>query len=489
MLSKFKKIAISLIAATSLLITACDAPKKVAQTPQTVQAVKAENKTSNIEIVPMKVPTWAKSATIYEINVRQFSKEGTFAKATEGLKGIKELGVDIIWVMPIFPISEKNRKCKEEEKTECWGSHYAATSFTEVAPRYGTNTDFKAFVQKAHSLGMKVILDFVPDHTGWDCKWITEHPEYYYKIDGKISTPVDPVTKKPTDWNDVAMLDYSNKGLREAMIKAHEYWIKEFDVDGYREDVAGFVQDDFWAELRPRLDKIKPVFMLSEWGDNVEHLKTCFQMNYGWNFHALIKDIFKGKKSADDLDAYLKDYKTKFPKAGYQMQFTQNHDENSWNGTERESFGEAGDMFTAFCFTFDGMGEIYNGQEVSLDKRLSFFHKDEIDWKGKSRTAFFRSLTDLKHKNKALWNGMDGGEVKRIATNESKNIYAFSREKNGDKVVCIYNFSAKPIDVKLTGSDLAGAYKNVLQKDAPYSLKANDTVKLAAWGCLVLSNK
>lgn len=435
----------------------------------------------------MKVPDWAKSATIYEVNVRQFSKEGTFAKVTDALPDIKALGVDILWVMPIFPISEKNRKCNEKEKTECWGSHYAATSFTEVSPRYGTNADFAAFVKKAHSLGLKVILDFVPDHTGWDSKWIAEHPEYYVKVNGKISTPIDPVTKVPTDWNDVAMLDYTNKGLRKAMIEAHKYWIEKFDIDGYREDVAGFVRDDFWAELRPELDKLKPVFMLSEWGDNPEHLKTCFQMNYGWTFHALIKDIASGKRNANDLDLYLKEFKPKFPKEGYQMQFTQNHDENSWNGTEKQSFGEAGNTFTALCFTFDGMGEIYNGQEVSLNKRLSFFHKDEIDWSGVSRRAFFKTLTTLKHENKALWNGMAGGEVQRIPTTDTKNVYAFMREKDNNRVVCIYNLSPTATDVVLQGSGFIGDYKNVMQSGAKTSLTIEQKLRLAPWEYLILT--
>jgi glycosidase len=473
-LNNLKQIISFFTVAIILLATACQ---------------NAATKTASANKQAMKVPDWAKNATIYELNIRQFSKEGTFAKATAGLKDIKGLGIDIIWVMPIFPISEKNRKCNEKETTECWGSHYAATSFKEVHPRYGTKDDFRAFMKEAHALGLKVILDFVPDHTGWDCKWITEHPEYYVKIDGKITTPIDPVSKKPTDWNDVAMLDYSNKGLRAAIIDAHRYWITEFGVDGYREDVAGFVQDDFWTELRSELDKIKPVFMLAEWGDNVNQLKTCFQMNYGWTFHFLLKDIAKGKKNADSLETYFKTFKTKFPKESYQMQFTQNHDENTWNGTERESFGDAGDLFTALCFTADGMGEIYNGQEVSLDKRLSFFHKDQIDWAGKSRRAFISALTGLKHHNKAVWNGAAGGELKRISTNNNQNIFAFTREKEGDKIVCIFNLSAKPQDITLKGGDFAGTFKNILKNNTSYDLKANANLKFGAWECLILSTK
>jgi alpha-amylase len=467
-----------LFAAVAVCFAACDSAK-----PATGSATKAVGKAT-----AMKVPDWAKSATIYEMNIRQFSKQGTLKEATEGLSGIKDMGMDIVWLMPIYPISEKNRKCNDTEKTECWGSHYAATSFTEIDPRYGTKDDFRNFMKTAHGLGLKVILDMVPDHTGWDSKWITAHPEYYVKIDGKISTPIDPKSKKPTDWYDVAMLDYSNKALRKEMIDAHTYWLKEFDIDGYREDVAGFVPDDFWAELRPHLDKVKPVFMLAEWEDETTgHLSTCYQMVYGWNFHFLMKEIFKGKKNANDIEAYLKDHKTKFPKQGYHMHFTQNHDENTWNGTEKESFGDSGDCFTALCFTFDGMGEMYNGQEVSLNKRLSFFHKDYIPWdEGASRREFFTALSSLKHRNQAIWNGEAGGELKRIVTNNQESVFAFTREKNGDKVLCIFNLSPKEQKIGLKG-DFNGAYKNAMTMSS-YEIGSGSIV-LPPWGYLVLSNK
>ncbi len=438
----------------------------------------------------MKVPDWAKKATIYELNIRQLSKQGTIAKATEYLPKIKALGVDIVWVMPIYPLCETNKKCNPETKTECLGSHYAAYDFKAVNPKYGSSQDFKNFVTKAHGLGLKVILDFVPDHTGWDSKWMKEHPEYFTKINGKMTTPIDPVSKNPTDWTDVAMLDYGNKELRAAITDAHVYWIKEFDVDGYREDVAGYVPDDYWGELRTALDKVKPVFMLAEWEDIPDHLNSCFQMNYGWKFHALIKDIAKGKENANSIENYLSQHKTKFPKQGYQMMFTQNHDENSWNGTERESFGDAGNTFTALCFTLDGMGLILSGQEMSLDKRLSFFHKDEIDTKGKSRTAFFNSLTTLKHNNKAIWNGADGGDVERIATaDNNSNIFAFSRKKSGNKVVCVYNLSKETIKTSLKGKDFAGTYKNVMSGNVTYNLKADQALTLKPWEYLVLSNQ
>lgn len=444
---------------------------------------------STTQTTAMRVPDWAKNAVIYELNTRQFSKEGTLKKAAEALPRIKKLGVDIVWLMPIYPICTTNRKCNPTEKTACLGSPYAAFDFKSVNPDLGTAADFRDFVKKAHGLGLKVILDFVPDHTGWDSKWMKEHPEYFVKIDGKFTTPIDPNSKKPTDWTDVAMLDYSNKNLRAAVIDAHEFWVKEFDIDGFREDMSGFVPADFWGELRPKLDKIKPVFMLSEWSDEPDHLKSCFQVNYGWTFHHMMKDVFKGNKSADDLENYLKEYKSRYPKQGWQLHFTQNHDENCWSGTERELFGPAGDAFTALAFTFDGAPMIYNGQEVSLDKRLSFFHKDEIDWSGKSRADFFKKLTDLKHSNRAIWSGADGGDVKRIATSDPKNILAFTREKDGEKVFCIFNLSGETQNFELTGTGFLGKYRNVMAATDLFQDFSKTKMTLGAWEYLVFSSK
>ncbi|MBN8588150.1 MAG: alpha-glucosidase C-terminal domain-containing protein [Rhodothermia bacterium] len=434
----------------------------------------------------MRVPEWAKNAVIYELNTRQFSKEGTLAKATEALPQIKALGVDIVWLMPIYPIAEAQKKCNPAETTPCLGSPYAAYDFKAINPQLGTKADLRAFIQKAHALGLKVILDFVPDHTGWESKWMKEKPSYFVKVNGQFTVPIDPFSKQPTDWTDVAMLDYNNPALRRAIIDAHVYWVREFDVDGFREDVAGFIPNDFWAELRVALDRIKPVFMLSEWGDIPEHLTSCFQANYGWKFHVLIKDIAKGKKNANDLMTYLAEFKSKFPTQGYQMHFTQNHDENTWNGTERESFGEAMNTFSALVFTFDGMPLIYNGQEATLDKRLSFFHKDEIDWTGPSRVAFYQKLTQLKHTNQALWNGEAGGAVQRLTTTDDAQVMAFVREKNNQRVLAVFNLSPEAKNITLQVGKFAGTYINVMTGE-DQRITGNPVFSLKPWEFILLS--
>jgi alpha-amylase len=402
--------------------------------------------------IDLQSPDWVKNAVMYQVNVRQFSKEGNLKAVEKDLARIKDLGVDILWLMPIFPICEQEKKCDENSTTECWGSPYAAFDFEEVHEKYGTKEDLRQFIQKSHDLGMKVILDFVPNHTGWDAKWMREHPDWYVQKDGKIM----PVTSDQGEiWADIAQFDLTNQELREAWMQVHEYWVREFDLDGYREDCAWAISKEWWQELRQRLNKIRPVYMLAE--DEVhgeEQFAVCFETNYGWGTHAIMKDIYKGVRNVNHLFEHTESIKSRFGKRGWQLNFTQNHDENTWHGTETDLFGAGADAFTALSFTMEGMGLIYNGQEASLSQRLSFFNKDEIDWSGVSRANFFKTLTGLKHRNKALWNGMSGGFINRIKTEHSEKVYAFTREKDGDTVLAIFNLSNEPLSISLeTGSE------------------------------------
>lgn len=431
----------------------------------------------------LHTPDWAKNAVIYEVNVRQFSKEGTFNALAKALPRLKDLGVDVLWLMPIYPIAEKERKCDEKLLTECWGSHYAASDFEAVHPKYGTMDDFKRLVKQAHAQGLKVILDFVPNHTGWDSKWMREHPGWFEKgPDGKITDPINPDGTK-WGWTDVAQLDFDNKEMREAWMRVHEFWIKTTDIDGFREDVAGAIPTDYWAELRPRLDRIKPVFMLAENEDKGrEQFNACFEANYGWGLHKVIKEVAAGKKPASAIYTHTEEVKKQFGTRGWQMNFTQNHDENSWSGTERELFDGGMDCFTALCFTIEGMGLIYDGQEVSLDKRLAFFNKDEIDWKGKSRAAFFKTLTRLKHENKALWNGQNGGALQKIATSDDAHVYAFTRKKGKNEVLCLFNLSNQPLEVSWQADMATGKWRDVMAPGQPeVALTANGKRRLKGY--------
>lgn len=375
------------------------------------------------------LPDWAKAASIYEVNIRQYTPEGTFKAFEDHLPRLKELGTDILWFMPIFPVGEKNRKGE-------LGSYYAVKDYKDVNPDYGSKEDFKALVNKAHSLDMYVILDWVANHTAWDNPLIEEHPDWYtHDSTGAIVTPVE-------DWSDVADLNYDNADLRHYMSDALAYWIQEFDVDGFRCDVAGMVPLDFWNDTRAKLDSIKPVFMLAEWEDPAL-LENAFNMDYAWDLHRLMNEIAQGKKTVVDLDSLLNFPKKEYPPYAIRMNFISNHDENSWNGTVWERMGEAAPAMAVLSATLPGMPLIYSGQEAGLDKRLSFFDKDEIEWKEHEMGTLYKTLFNLKKNNEALWNGEFGGSIKRIGTSSDSGVFAFLREKNDHKVFVVLNLSHK----------------------------------------------
>ncbi|GAB3339239.1 alpha-amylase family glycosyl hydrolase [Larkinella ripae] len=432
-------------------------------------------------MVQSTIPTidWAKNATIYEVNLRQFSEEGTFRAVEQQLTRLKELGVDILWFMPIHPISKENMQGS-------LGNPYAVEDYKAVDSSYGTLADFKALVKQAHDLGMHVILDWVPNHTGRGHSWVKLHPDWYTKINGKLSPPIDDrgkVTERP----DVVDLDYKNPQLRAAMIDAMQFWIRECDIDGYRCEVAGYVPDDFWTEARPKLDAIKPIFMLAEWEDKPAYFQECFNMNYGWSMHQLMKQIAKNKRPATAIDSLLEYNKKRFPPWYYQMHFVQTHDENAWTGTATELFGNGADAFTVLAFTFDGMPLLYNGMESNLNKRLKFFEKDPIYWGNYAKTDFFKTLLTLKHRNRALWNGRAGGPLIKIPTEKDDKVYAFYRQHENDQVVVIVNLSPTPQTIRLNGDGFEGVYTEIFTRE-PAELRNSLTFALKPWEYKVYTN-
>ena len=420
---------------------------------------------------------WVKRANIYEVNVRQYTPEGTFNAFRAHLPRLKEMGVDILWLMPIYPISKENKKGS-------LGSYYAVTDYVKVNPNFGTPAEFKAVVDEAHSLGMKVILDWVANHTGWDSPWIKAHPDWYTKNDkGEIT---DPLGKdgKSYGWTDVADLNFDNMEMRQAQIDAMKYWVRDMDVDGFRCDVAYEVPDDFWVEVRAQLDSIRPVFMLAEAELPAHRNQGSFQMSYGWSFHHLMNNIAKGEKDATAIAEWLKEDRPKYEK-GFHMQFITNHDENSWNGTEFERLGEGVETFAVLAYTFDGMPLIYSGQEAGMNKRLRFFDKDTIDWDGYPMQAFYSTLLQLKHENKALWNGDAGAEPEILSNSNEKAVFSFMREKDEDRVVVVLNLTSEPQEVSLSGDDYAGDYTNVFANRS-LMLTEDMVFQLNPWDYLVL---
>jgi len=438
-------ISLSIMSILFLTISSCNPPVKQSETEE-----------ADVQDLGLVHPDWSKNANIYEVNIRQYTQEGTFTAFEEHLPRLQKMGVKILWLMPVFPIGEKNRK-------GTLGSYYAIKDYTAVNPEFGTMDEFKSMVRKAHEMGFKVILDWVANHTAWDHPWITQHPEWY-------TTDSTGQMISPADWTDVADLNYDDPGLRDAMMDALKFWVKETDIDGYRCDVAGMVPVDFWNRVRKELDQMKPVFMLAE-AENTELHEKAFDMTYAWELHHIYNSIAKGEKNANDLENYFKKQDTTYPSDTYRMDFITNHDENSWNGTVGERLKEGANTFAMLTFTLPGMPLIYSGQEEGLNKRLEFFEKDPIQWNPDSELIpFYTRLLHLKTNNEALWNGDFGGVLQRIPTNDDTSIFAFVREKDNNKIFVIANLSGEARKFQMTGDESSGNYKNVFTgEDVSYT--------------------
>jgi len=383
-------------------------------------------------------PDWTQNANIYEVNLRQYTKEGTLQAFAKELPRLKKMGVDILWFMPIHPIGEKNRKGP-------LGSYYAVKDYKAVNPEYGSFDDFKMVVEEAHKLGMHVMLDWVANHTSWDNVWVEPHPEFYEKDENG-----DYIS--PFDWTDVISLDYNNKGMRAAMIDALKFWVAEADIDGYRCDVASEVPTEFWEEVRPQLQSIKPVFMLAE-SEQADLLVKAFDMNYGWEFHHIMNQVAKGEKNVKDILAYLVKEDSVKPDRAYMMYFLTNHDENSWNGTINERLGDAEDAMAVMCWTLGGMPLIYSGQEAANTKRLEFFEKDDIDWKDYPQADFYGKLNALKHQESAIWNGKYGGDFEVVETNHSDQVLVFKKSNGAEEILVVLNLSPDMLAIDLPLAD------------------------------------
>ncbi|MEM9887121.1 MAG: alpha-amylase family glycosyl hydrolase [Bacteroidota bacterium] len=431
-------------------------------------------------ILPAHEPAWAAQANIYEVNIRQYTPEGTINAFRKGhLKRLQKMGIDILWMMPIFPISNTKKK-------GTLGSYYAVSDFRKINPEFGTLEDFKKLLEEAHDLGMKVILDWVPNHTGWDHHWIAEHPDYYTQKDGEITDPLNDETGESHGWSDVADLNYNNPDMRKTMMSDLMYWVQEIGVDGFRMDVAYLVPKDFWTDVITQLRAAKPdIFLLAEAEEaDLRNMEMPFTMSYAWSFHHLMNAIAQGKDSLAAIDQWQTENQAKFQQ-GYNMQFITNHDENSWAGTIEERMGEAASAMAVLAFTFNGMPLMYSGQEQGLRKRLEFFEKDSILWDDIPYQEFYATLLDLKHRNLALGNGTAGAIAKRIPTDNDEKIYAFYREKGKDRVLVILNLSEEAQTVTLNCDNCEGTYSDVF-KAKSLEMSNSQQVLLGAWGYQVL---
>ncbi len=435
------------------------------------------------------------SSVIYEANIRQYSPEGTFSEFTKDIPELKKLGVKVIWLMPVYPISMKNRKATPdlsiediedpEEKKKYLGSYYAISDYTAINPEFGSMEDFDELVETAHDNGMYVILDWVANHTGWDHRWIEEHPEYYQKDeDGNVTDPLNPDTGETWGWTDVAHLNYENDSLWTAMKDEMVYWVKDKNIDGFRCDVAGNVKTEFWNYVVPELKKEKEIFMLAE-SEDKDLFYEAFDMGYNWEGHHIMNEIAQGKMNVKDWDDYMTKIDTTYQKDDYLMNFITNHDENSWNGTVNERVGEASEAMLAFTYALPGMPLIYSGQEYGMDKRLKFFEKDSIPKEKGDLWELHVKLGELKNSYTALHGAKEAASYKRIVTSEDEYILAFERKKGKQELVFIANFSNQPQNFEIS---LSGDYQDYLASHN-VELISGQIHNLEPWGYKILINQ
>jgi len=410
---------------------------------------------------------------MYEVNVRQYTTEGTFQALIGRLPKIKELGVDILWLMPVNPIGQVNRKGP-------LGSYYSVLDYKAVNPEFGTMDDFKELVKKTHELGMYLIIDWVPNHSSWDNPLVTSNPDWYAKDSlGKMYSP--------WDWTDVVQFDYKQRALRDYQIETMKFWLTETGLDGFRYDVAHQVPVDFWNEVRPELQKVKPdVLMLAEAEQRFLH-EHSMDITYGWELHHLLNKVAQGKGDVSEIDGYFDRAAKDYNSWDIRMYFTSNHDENSWNGTEWERMGNATEVMTVLTYTVPGMPLIYSGQEAGSSKRLKFFERDPIEWNDHPFFALYQKLNQLKKDNPALWNPGFGGNYTRLKTGKDQQVLAFLRENQTNKVLTIMNLSPGEVKIQLDPEIIKGSFTNYMTGEK--SKPASGELSLAPWGYLIFTRK
>ncbi|MCL9982796.1 MAG: alpha-amylase family glycosyl hydrolase [Erythrobacter sp.] len=410
---------------------------------------------------------WTRDAVLYQLNTRQFTQEGTFAAAQKQLPRLASMGVDIIWLMPIHPIGELNRKGS-------MGSPYAVRDYRAVNPDLGTEAEFRAFVDEAHRLGLKVILDWVANHSAFDNPLTVSHPEWYTRTpEGALMSP------NGTDWTDVADFDYSQPALRRYMTESLVYWVRDFGIDGYRADVAGYVPTDFWETARAELDAVKPVFLLAEWEERDLHTRA-FDATYAWTWKDAMQRTVKDGSGAGAMRSYYAEQAESWPHAALRMVYTDNHDQNSWDRVASDIYGPAYEAAIALSFVGSGLPLIYNGQEADLDRKLLFFEKDPISWKVGRHDALFRKLIALKTASPALHNGRFGAAMVEVPTSAAADVYAFTRGEAGARVFAVFNLSPRPQTVTFAHARHHGRYVDAISGEAAQFTGA-EALALPAW--------
>jgi alpha-amylase len=421
----------------------------------------------NIDFKPVE---WSHTTNIYEVNVRQYTKEGTFNAFTKELLRLKEMGVRTLWFMPVYPIGKERRKGTA-------GSYYSIQNYTQVSADYGTLEDFGNLVKTAHTLGFKVMLDWVANHTSWDHVWTKTHPDFFSKDNMGNFRPPFP------DWEDVIDLNYDNKELWHEMIKDMKFWVNEFDIDGFRCDMAHLVPLDFWRQARKEIDLIKPLFWLGETEESNYH--SVFDASYTWEFLHKTESYWRKETSIAGLDSVLNKYDTAFPPGALRIYFTSNHDENSHSGSEYERMGDLAKAFAVLCATWNSIPLVYSGQELPNKKRLKFFDKDEIGWTGSYELHdFYKTLLTLHSAHPALRAGDDKVKTFRIKTSDDTDVFAYLRKNSDKEVLVLLNLSPNNNLFTITDEMVSGSFENVFTNTVN-DFSAEKKIEIPAWEYLV----
>jgi len=413
-------------------------------------------------------PKWSYSSNIYEVNVRQYTAEGTYVAFAKNLPRLKDMGVQILWFMPITPISDKDR-------LGTLGSYYAAKNYDASNVEFGTMDEFKDLIKEAHQLGFKVIIDFVADHTGNDHPWLTEYPEFY--VQGENND-----FHHPHGWTDVSQLNYNVPQVWKYMVNVLKFWVEDCNVDGFRCDMAHLVPLNFWLYAKRKMSKVKEgLFWLGECEEPEYH--KVFDATYTWRWMHATEDFYHGKMNLQSLLTVLYKSVTEFPCNSFRAYFTSNHDENSWNGTEYEKYGDAAQLFAVFSCTWNGIPLIYSGQEMPNKKRLKFFDKDHIEWTNKFELHdFYKTLLTLRSNNKCLRAGDPNILTKIISHPDDHRVFSYLRKYKSNQVLVILNCSNEGLNFEV--KNVKGVFRNVFGGD-DISFETSKQVWLNAWGYLV----
>ncbi len=417
---------------------------------------------------------WIANTNIYEVNIRQYSAEGSFNAFAESLPRLKDMGVEVLWIMPIHPIGKTNRK-------GTLGSYYSIADFKGVNPEFGTAADFKNLVQLAHGMGMKVIMDWVANHAAWDNVWTNDHPEYFERDEeGNF--------KAPYDWTDVIQIDHSNAAEQDAMIDAMQYWVTDFDIDGFRADLAHLTPLTFWHKARTAIEPLKPdLFWLAESEEINYH--EVFDATFTWEWMHTTENYYTGKTGFTALYDVLAKYHSSFPEAAHRMYFTSNHDENTWNGTGIEKYGDMLKCLSVFSCTWNGIPMIYSGEEMPNAKRLAFFEKDTIEWNGEYQLHdFYKTLLTLRKNNPALRSADEAVTTFHILTEGCKNIMAYLRKNDLYEVLVFLNLSTAPAGFTIKDLLINNVYTNVFD-GLENHINTGAFIKMQPWDYLIFERK